>query len=301
MSEQMKLGMIGLDTSHVTAFANILHDKEHPYHVPGAKVVVAYPGGSPDFDLSISRVEGYTNTLRDEHGVKMVDSIEEVAESSDAILLESVDGRVHLEQFSKIASYGKPVYIDKPLAVTSADAKEIFKLAKEHNVPVMSSSAVRYAEAVSVALADDSEGKIIGADTFGPMAIIEALPGYFWYGIHAAEMLYRLMGTGCEEVTVVTTEDHDSVVGRWQDGRIGTMRGNRSGNNKFGGTLHREGKSQMIDVTAYEKPFYASMLEHVIEMFKTGKPPIDPEESIEVIRFLEAANESRQSEKTVKI
>lgn len=301
MSEKLKLGMIGLDTSHVTAFTDILHNEAHPYHVPGAEVVVAFPGGSPDFDLSISRVEGFTNTLRDEYGVKIVSTIEEVAEASDAILLESVDGRVHLEQFSKIVSYGKPVYIDKPLAVSSADAKEIFRLAEEHNVPVMSSSAVRYAEAVSQALADDSAGKVIGADTYGPMAIIEALPGYFWYGIHAADMLFQIMGKGCEEVTVIKTEDHDKVIGKWKDGRIGTMRGNRSGNHAFGGTVHREEKSQLVDVTAFEKPFYASLLEQVMDMFQTGKPAIDPEETIEVIRFLEAANESRETGKTVKL
>src|SRR5690554_4706448 len=97
----IKLGMVGLDTSHVSAFTKLLHSQEDVNHVAGAKVVVAFPGGSPDFPLSINRVEQFTNELRDTYGVRIVDSIEAVAEASDAILLESVDGRVHREQLEK--------------------------------------------------------------------------------------------------------------------------------------------------------------------------------------------------------
>lgn len=97
--KELKVGIIGLDTSHVVAFTGLLNDKNHEYHIPGGKVLVAYPGGSPDFELSIGRVKGFTEELQTKYGVEIVDSVEAVAEASDAILLESVDGRVHLEQF----------------------------------------------------------------------------------------------------------------------------------------------------------------------------------------------------------
>src|SRR5690625_3628344 len=111
--------MVGLDTSHVTAFTEILHNENHPYHMPGAEVVIAYPGGSPDMELSISRVDDFTKRMREEFDVKIVDSIEEVADQADAIFLETVDGRMHFEQFKRIAPYGKPVFIDKPLTVST--------------------------------------------------------------------------------------------------------------------------------------------------------------------------------------
>ncbi|MDF2669509.1 MAG: oxidoreductase, partial [Paenibacillus sp.] len=240
MSAPLKIGIIGLDTSHVTAFTQLLNDPNHTFHVPGGKVVVAFPGGSEDFELSISRVQGFTDTLRDTYGLQIVDSVEAVAELADAILLESVDGRVHLEQFKAIAPFGKPVYIDKPLAVTSEDAQQIAALAKEHNIPVMSASALRYAEGFTEVLGDTENGAIIGVDTYGPMAIQPTQPGFYWYGIHSVEMLYAAFGPGCESVTVTTNDDHDIIVARWADGRIGTVRGNRKGNNKFGATLHRE-------------------------------------------------------------
>ncbi|GIP32931.1 Gfo/Idh/MocA family protein [Paenibacillus sp. J2TS4] len=296
---KIKIGMIGLDTSHVPAFAELLTDTNHTYHVPGAEVVVAYPGGSEDFELSIGRVAGYTETMKDKYGVQIVDSVEQVAELSDAILLESVDGRVHREQFAKIAPYGKPVFIDKPFTLSSSDASEMFKLAREHNVPLMSASALRYAEGLTEVLATGDKGAIIGMDVYGPMAIQPTQPGLFWYGIHTVEMLFTALGTGCKSVTVTTNEDHDLAVGVWSDGRIGTLRGNRKGNNQFGALVHREQDTQFVDVYTHPKPYYASMLEKIMGMFTTGVPAIDPKETEQIIRFIEAANESRETGKTV--
>lgn len=301
MADEIKIGMIGLDTSHVVAFAKLLNDASSPYHVAGGKVVVAFPGGSPDFQLSISRVEGFTNQLRDEFGVKIVDSPEAVAQESDAILLESVDGRVHLEQFRQIAPFGKPVFIDKPFAVSSQDAREIVRLAGQHGVPLMSASSLRYAEALKEAIGDGELGAIIGADAYGPMAIEPTQPGLFWYGIHSVEMLYAALGPGCVHVVASTTEDHDVVVGQWKDGRIGVVRGNRKGNSKFGAVIHREKGSSFVDVYSNPKPYYASMLEDIMDMFRTGKPKLAQEETLEIIRFIEAANESRETGRKVNL
>ena len=299
--KQLKLGIIGLDTSHVEHFTKILNDPTHEYHVEGGKVIVAYPGGSPDFELSHTRVEGFTKLLRDDFGVAIVDSPEAVAEACDAILLESVDGRIHLEQFRSIVSYGKPIFIDKPLTVRAEEAEDIVSLAKEKGVRVMSSSALRFAEGMKSALANEEIGDIIGADCYGPMAMQPTQPGYFWYGIHSVEMLYTLFGPGCADITVTTNEEHDVIVANWKDGRIGTIRGNRKGNNAFGALAHRTSGSSFIDVYANPKPYYASLLESVIRFFHTGIADVSIEESLEIVRFIEAANESRSTGKTIRL
>jgi predicted dehydrogenase len=299
MSNTLKIGMIGLDTSHAIAFTELLNDTSKEYYVSGGKMVVAFPGGSRDFNLSISRVEGYTNRLRDDFGVEIVESPEAVAEACDAILLESVDGRVHLDQFRKIAPYGKPVFIDKPFTVNSVEAQEIIALAKQYNTPIMSASALRYAEGLTEAIFQTDKGEIIGAETFGPMAIEPTQPGFFWYGIHSVEMLFTILGGDCRQVTTITTEDHDVIVGLWKDGRIGTVRGNRKGNNTFGALIHREKASQFVDVYTNPKPYYASLLEKIMIMFQTGKQDITSDATLQIVRFIEAANESRNTEKTV--
>jgi predicted dehydrogenase len=297
----LRLGIIGLDTSHVTAFTKLLHDPKEPHHVPGGRVVAAYPGGSPDFDLSRTRVEEYTRQLADQYGVAIVSTPETVAEQVDAILLESADGRVHLEQFKKIAPYGKPVFIDKPLALTSTDADKIFALADRYQVPVLSCSALRYAEALTMALAETEPGDVYGVDCYGPMPLEPTQPGWFWYGIHTVEMLFAILGKGCVRVTAAGNDEQDVAVGIWEDGRIGVVRGNRKGNNGFGALIHRCGGTRAVDVNASAKPYYASLLTHIMEMFTTGKPPVDFRETRQIIRFIEAVNESRLTGETVAL
>ncbi|UKS28719.1 Gfo/Idh/MocA family oxidoreductase [Paenibacillus sp. HWE-109] len=300
MSEKkLKIGLIGLDSSHVVAFTELLHDQNHTYHIPGGEVIVAYSEVSPDFEMSYSRVEGFTEQVRNRFGVKIVDSLEEVAETCDAILLESVDGRIHLDQFRRIAPYGKPTFIDKPFALSSREAREIADLAHKHGVPLMSCSALRYAESFTEALLTTEHGPVIGMDCYGPMALQATQPGVFWYGIHTVEMLYRALGSGCVQVSAVSNEHHDVITGLWENGAIGTIRGNRQGNSDFGALLHREKKTQFIDVYGHPKSYYASLLEQIMSMFVTKKADIELAETLQIIRFLEAANESRESGRPV--
>ena len=295
---ELRLGLIGLDTSHVKVFSRLLNDPNDPNHVPGARVVAGFPGGSPDFRASISRVEGYTKELRDQYGVRIVDSPEEVAERCDAILLTSVDGRVHPEQFARIAPYGKPVFIDKPLAVSLEGARAIAETAEKYGIAWMSGSVRRFADALIEAMNREEDGCITGADCYGPIEFTPTQPGYFWYGIHLVEVLYRIMGPGCRSVTAFSGNGYETVTAVWQDGRIGSLRGN-SGNISHGAWIHREKRTLYADTAADQQRKYANLLRAALDMFKTGKPAIAPQETLEIIRFIEAVNESRESGKTV--
>jgi len=296
MSASVRIGLIGLDTSHVTAFTKLLNDPADPNHVPGGKVVIGFPGGSKDWDLSINRVEGFTKDLKEKWGVKIVDSIEAVAEGCDIIFLESVDGRVHLEQFKRVVGYGKPVFIDKPLAIQSDHAREIFKLAAAKGIPVMSSSALRYSANLVQSLARpaaEAGGDVVGCDTYGPMALQPTLPGLFWYGCHSVEVMFTVLGAGCQQVSVVANPDFDLVTGVWKDGRIGAFRGSRKGHGRFGVTIHRTAGAEHLDLSANTKPYYAGLLEAIMGALPQGRSAIADQASIEVVRFMEAANESR--------
>jgi len=288
----LRIGLIGLDTSHVEAFAAKLNDPQNVEHVPGGRIVAGFPGGSPDFALSTDRVGGFTKTLREKYGVAMLGSPREVAEAVDAVLHTSVDGRVHLAQFQEIAPLRRPVFMDKPFATTSADARAIAALAREHQVPVFSSSTLRFAGPLQAALADGAGGKIIGAEFFGPLYLQPTQPGFFWYGVHTADMLYAALGAGCERVRVVSTPDHDVAIGTWRDGRIGIIRGDRAGTKVFGGIIHRENSTQWIDATTGRPPDFGLTLA-VMAFFQGAPPPVTLDEMVEVVRFLEAANESR--------
>ncbi|NEN85434.1 gfo/Idh/MocA family oxidoreductase, partial [Paenibacillus elgii] len=145
------------------------------------------------------------------------------------------------------------------------------------------------------------DGAITGADAFGPMHLEPMQMGYYWYGIHTAELLYRVMGTGCREVVVTANDDFDVITGVWQDGRIGTIRGSRRPGQSFGAMLHTGGGPRLVDVSKDGRPFYASLLIEVMNLFRTGEPGIPLTETLEIIRFLEAANESRSTGQRVKL
>lgn len=285
----LKIGMIGLDTSHCPAFVGLLNKSDNQFHVPGAQVVKAFPGGSKTFSNSYNRVGQYTEDMK-AAGLEIVDSIEAMSDM-DAFLLESVDGAQHLEQFTILAGFGKPVFIDKPLACCYADAKAIAALAARKNIPVMSASAIRFANGINSL--KDSEETVGCCDAFGPMAFLSDYRDYFWYGIHSADLLYRFMGKGCATVRAISNEKFDVVVGCWADGRIGIMRGNRFGGNNFGCTITTD-KANKSSAALADVPYYALMLREIIPFFKTGKSPIDFSESLEVIAFLEAASRSRE-------
>ena len=197
-------------------------------------MVAAFKGGSPDVEASRTRVDRFAAELKDKWGVEFVDSIEALCEKVDAVLLESVDGRPHLAQVRPVFKAKKRVFVDKPFTASYADAREIARLSRESGVPFFSSSSLRFAADIQAMRNSDTHGGIQGAFTFGPENLEPHHPDLFWYGIHAVEMLYTLLGPGCEQVTRVKTDSGDTVVGRWKDGRIGTMRGLIQGRQEYG-------------------------------------------------------------------
>jgi hypothetical protein len=231
MNKELKLGIIGLDTSHVIVFSEEFNNPAAKHHLKGAKVVAAWPGGSHDLESSIGRVPGYTKDLREKYGVQILDSIEAVVAASDAILHTSLDGRVHLEQFQRIAAaaQGKPVFVDKPFALRTIDARAIFAIAQKFKVPVFTSSSLRFTGALTRVVTPETRPLVKGAQFHGPAALEPTNPGFFWYGIHPIEMLYTTMGRGCRSVRCLTNEHFDVVTGIWGGDRLGSVHFNRTG------------------------------------------------------------------------
>jgi hypothetical protein len=297
LAADLRIGIIGLDTSHVTAFTALINNEKNKDHVPGGKVVAAFKGGSPDVESSASRVEGYTKDLQEKFGVKIVPTIEELCQQVDAVLIESVDGRPHLEQARPVIKAGKPMFIDKPVAGSLGDAIEIYRLAKEANVPVFSSSSYRFYDSMTQLKTNDV-GTVRGAISYGPSHLEPHHPDFFWYGVHAAEALYTVMGKGCETVVRTSTPEFDIATGTWADGRVGTLYGLRTKATPhqviiFGSKAVAQQKGSGT---------YAPLVREIMKFFQTGVAPVSPDETVELFAFMEAADESkRQGGKPVKI
>ena len=281
----MRIGMIGLDTSHVIAFTKLINDPKNNY---GCKVVAGYPGGSPDMPASADRVEKFTNQLRDQLGVEIVDTIEELCSKVDGVMLESVDGRPHLKQATPVIKAGKPIFVDKPVAANLKDVIEVFRLAKQNNVPCWSSSSYRYGDAIAGIHNNPALGEIKGCDVFGETSWAEYHPDLYLYGIHPVTALFVVMGTGCQSVSRIRTDGCDMVIGVWQDGRIGTFRDLRGGKSAADVVVYGTKGSVNVASSGY-KP----LVDEIVKFFKTGKVPVSAEETIEIYAFMSAADESK--------
>jgi hypothetical protein len=287
LGADLRLGIIGTDTSHATAFTTVLNDANAPNHVAGARVVVAYKGGSPDLEESMKVIDKYASELKDKWGVQFVSSISDLCPMVDGLLLESVDGRPHLAQFREAVRCGKPVFIDKPLASTLTDAFAIARLARESNIPWFSASALRFSP-----IAELRSPQLISAIVWAP-APMEAHHqlDLSWYGIHAVEMLYTLMGTGCVEVSRMSSPDSDVITGRWKDGRLGTVHTQRP-YGKYGGVVF------LKDRTLEAKPDipidYVPLVQQIVTFMQTKVPPVENDETLEIFEFMDAAQRSAQ-------
>jgi len=282
-----RVGIIGLDTSHSVEYTKVLNATDAPSEFGGYKIVAAYPQGSLDIESSTSRIPGYIEEVK-KRGVEIVGSIPALLEKVDVVLLETNDGRRHLEQAMPVLKAGKTMFIDKPIAASLADAIAIFEAAKHYQVPVFSSSTLRFMSSAQE-VANGKIGKVLGADSYSPCELEETHPDFFWYGIHGVELLYTVMGTGCKSLVRVHTEGTEVAVGTWDDGRIGTFRGTRTGQHLYGGTAYGEKGNAVLGPLSGYNP----LLVEIIRFFQTGNAPVKAEDTLEIYAFMEAADESR--------
>jgi len=298
-----RVGIIGLDTSHVVAFTTVLNQgPKNPADVAkfaGFRVTHAFAQGSKDIPGSTSRVPEYTEKLKG-MGVEIVDSIEKLCAQVDFVLLESNDGRVHLEQILPVLKAGKTVFIDKPIAGSLTDVIRIQEAAKKAGVVHFCSSSLRFA-AGTQAVARGSIGKVKTATATSPASLEPHHPDLYWYGVHGCESLYAVMGTGCVSLKrEMTPEGQIQVTGNWGDGRVGIFReaDRKAKGGPYGGKA--VGDKGEADIGKFDG--YEVLLEAVVKMFRTGQAQVSAEETLELYTFMEAADESkRQNGAEVKL
>jgi predicted dehydrogenase len=286
-TKELRAGIIGTDTSHVPQFTKILHS--HPEWK--IKVVAAYKGGSPDLPISATRVDKFAATIQQEHGVELVDSIDALLAKVDVVLLTSVDGRPHLEQARPVFKARKRVFIDKPLAASLEDARQIAALSKSTGTPFFSASSVRFHAGIPDLKANRSIGKVRKVQASYVLNMVEHHPDLFYYGIHGVEALYEVMGRGCEKLTRAVQGDVDVTTCTWKDGRVGVYRGLPKADPKQPLiTVSGEKGEATVTGPGGAEPLVA----RVAEFFHTGRPPVDVEDTLEVFEFMTAAQLSKE-------
>jgi len=295
-----RIGIIGLDTSHSTTFAAMFNGNDANPEFADFRVTVAYPWGSKTIEDGYSRVPMFTERI-EAMGVRIVGSIDELLQEVDFVMLETQDGNLRLEQALPVFKAGKPVFLDKPMAANLTGVCLLYELAAKYDVPLFSTSSFRYIAPVLEATSG-KRGSVLGADCFGPCKEEPSHPSLYWYGMHAVEMLFTVMGTGCKTVTRIHTKETDLAVGTWNDSRIGTFRGMRVGEEHyyhFGGFAFCEKGPVKLD--SYADFGYPGLMNEIVNFFRTGHIPVSPETTIEVYAFMDASTLSYQTGKPVRL
>jgi hypothetical protein len=288
----IRLGILDFDTSHAVEFTRRLNHKgiAKSQWVEGAQVVIGCAGESK---IMPERIPGYKKELQ-KLGVPLVDKPTDMIGKVDGMLIEAQEGGVHWERARPFLEAGLPCFIDKPFACSLADAKKIVALAEKKKAPVFSSSSLRYAPALVAFLDDPKRGKVLGALAYGPAPLNEKdpkrNPGLFHYGIHVVEMLYTLLGSGCARLTCTHEKGTDVVTGQWSGGRLGTVRGVRSGKAGYGFLAFTEAGVRHVPVGTGD--IYRELLKRVVTFFQTRKAPVEPAVTVEIVAFIEAALKS---------
>jgi hypothetical protein len=277
----LRAGIIGTDTSHVPAFTGLF--RANPQW--RIQVVAAFKGGSPDLPISADRVEKFAATLQEKYGVEIVDSIEELLTKVDVVLLESVDGRPHLAQAEPVLKAGKRLFIDKPLAASLEDARRIAELSRQTGTPFFSSSSFRFHPDIPRLKENPGVGKVEKVQGSSSFSKLVHHPDLYFYGVHGVEALYAVMGTGCVSVSRRTEDGADVTTGRWRDGRSGVYLGVVKGESQPAVRIWgSEGVAESAGSAGYQ-----GLVRAIAEFFHTGRPPVDPAETIELFEFMTAA------------
>ena len=258
-----------------------------------------YPGGSPDIASSRDRVAGFTKQLRDKFGVEIVDSIDELLEKVDVVLLESVDGRP-APGAGRAGLQGQQAGLHRQAGRRLAGRRDRdLRARRGDGTPCFSSSSLRFSPAIAAMKDDPKVGDVLGCDAYGPCSLEEHHPDLFWYGVHGVEIAVHRHGD------------------RLRVGHAGPDRGDRAGrpaSGKGAGSARsaasaraRPTTGRLVFGTKGIAPSggyggYEPLVVEICKFFRTGKPPVRAEETIEIFAFMEAADESkRQGGKPVTI
>ena len=300
----IRVGIIGLDNYQALDFTSQFHNPAAPEELKGLRVVAGYPGGSSDIPESVEQLPRWLPRFKDQ-GVEILDSVEAVRDRSDAILIMSLDGRTHLQDLMKVAKSGVPIYVGRPMAASLREVVKMFDFASTHDVPIFSCSQHRYVPGFRNMRGHEEVGNVLGADVWGGCPEDPLHPDTVWKGIHGIETLYTLLGPGCVTVTRASTPDCDVLTGVWNDGRIGSYRGIRKGAVTYRAMVFGDKGISPSGDYGYDVPKnwvaphgeywgYKGVAIQIATFFKTRKPPVSPEETMEIFAFMEAAHESKR-------
>ncbi len=277
IDKMINLGICGTNNSHSVVFSRLANSEELPpeERVEGARCIAF-------FAYDEENVEDLKKL-----GLKQVERKEDLIHLVDGVLCVTRDGTKHLEEAIPFLEVGIPTFVDKPLAVSTDDAKSIVDKARETGTPLMSCSALRFAPEIT-----NSQEKL---EEISPLHVgtVTGMGKTIFYGVHAAEMMSTVFGSGVEYVFNSQTKGHDMALVHYRDGKTISLQILRDSEVGFRVIAHGEGGR--LDMPVESRLYYPETLKQIIRFMETGKTPIPLDHTLEIISCLNALGESADS------
>ena len=295
----IKVAIIGLDTSHSIEFPRRMQAADCPpdQRVPGMRAVTCLRFETPfqnkkGLDERQSQLESW--------GVCVTTRFEEAVADCDAIMLEINDGAYHREYFKKVAALGKPVFLDKPLALSLGDGRAIVRLMRAHHTRVWSGSSIPFCPEVDGTRSLFTE--IRRAHVFGALGDAPAGDSLVWYGVHTFEVLQRIMGPGALSVRAI--ESKGSIItladyGGGREGVVEAIRGTGIYGGRIQGLMNKDAK--VVPFVCNSADAYRDILRLNKAFFEGGAIPVDMRTTFEGLAMMTAARQSIETGKAVKV
>ncbi|GAB4108612.1 MAG: Gfo/Idh/MocA family oxidoreductase [Phycisphaeraceae bacterium] len=288
-AREIQIAAIGIDSSHLPEFAKRIR-KLRQDNQTRCRVTQMWTDGI--HKMPEDEVRKWQQQAEAE-GVVMTDSMDDLLDAADGVMVLAVDGNRHLELAEKALMRGLPTYIDKPLACNLPDALKILELSQKHNAPCYSASSLRFANEVKN-LDTLNLGQLEAIDAYGPGELNPAMKGLYFYGIHTIEMVDAMWGGGVAKVRCDQTENRDIVQLIYKDGRYAHLRMDRRGAYDFGATVH--GSQAIHSFKVDFSQIYDRLIEGMVRFFEGGEPPATLDRLVEAIAIIETAHQSAESD-----
>lgn len=228
----------------------------------------------------IDKPEGMdTSSWCSKYGAQRLNSIEELVDKSDYIIVLSPDNPEHHERLSRIPLIsGKPVYIDKTFSPDFASGVRMFELAGKYGTPMFSSSALRFAKEFQ-SYPDNK----INRESLEYMATLGS-GLYENYSVHQFEMIVSLMGPGAKRIKSLSSDNSRLLAMEYADGRRASML-----------QIQQAPFQAALQLKNWEGVFinqcsdiFPGLIHSMLNFFETGKPPVPKEETLEIMAIIEA-------------
>jgi len=283
----IRIGLGGVNTSHADAFSRIFNGSDGEGPRLDSERIVAIWGGDSERLETLSRKHRIETTVSDPND--MIGSIDA------ALVIDDTDGGgKHAALARPFIEAGIPVYIDKPMTTDYAEAVALFDLAERHDTPVMSCSALRFAVELEAARGElERIGRLSSIVSVGP-------GDWYYYGVHAVEVLGVVAGTGATWVHRHAMEDRDITVIDYDTGPSAVVETLRDAAYVFHLTAYGADGWTSVEVVDFNG-FYTNTMREVVRMVETGTSPLGREQTLEVLAILEAGNRSAAAGQRVNL